>query len=100
MQGYNYDYYIMAVNGTIFYLIYCMLGFFTNIKGAGTVLLGDLLWTVFNACFLIIQMVQFCIYPTGNNRITARSVIPSIFLWALVISNILFVELFGVIQPT
>lgn len=53
----------MNFSGYLLYTIYTSLGYFTKIKGAGTVLLPDLLF-VYHAMFmLLLFLIQFIIYP-------------------------------------
>lgn len=53
----------MNFSGYLLYTIYTSLGYFTHIKGAGTVLLADLLF-VYHAMFmLLLFLCQFLLYP-------------------------------------
>ena len=56
--------------GYAFYGIYTTIGYFTDIQGAGTVLLGDLLFVYHAIPLVILMAVQCWYYPKGKNKIS------------------------------
>lgn len=55
----------MNVSGYLLYALYMSIGYFTDIKGAGTVVLADLLF-VYHAMFIMIVFsIQCIIYPVS-----------------------------------
>ncbi len=63
VEGFSLDYLILNICGYTFYGIYSTIGFFTDIKGAGTVLLGDLIFVYHAIPMVIILAIQCVIYP-------------------------------------
>lgn len=97
MEGFSYDFFILAFTGASFYSIYCLIGYFTEISGTGTVVLGDLLFALLTSLVLLVEMYQFHIYPAGRNKMSLQAVATAIILWAFVIINIALVEVWKVI---
>lgn len=63
VEGYSYNYFVMNFSGYLLYTLYMSIGYFTTIKGAGTVVIADLLF-VYHAMFMmILYSIQFLMYP-------------------------------------
>ena len=90
VEGYNLDYLMLDVVGYIFYGIYSTLGFFFQFKGAGTVVIADLVFSYHALFITLVLSVQAYIYPNGENKFTKYAVGLCIGLWALVILHIIF----------
>jgi cystinosin len=78
------DFLVLNICGFVFYAIYSTIGFFTDIKGAGTVVLGDLIFAYHALVMVLIWLVQAVIYPKGKNRLSRRTLIICIGLWGFV----------------
>ena len=68
MEGLNLNYFALNINGYAFYTIYLSVGYFTpDVKGAGTVVIADLIF-VYNAmAMMFVQLFQFCIYDVESD---------------------------------
>ena len=71
----------MNISGYIFYGLYSTIGYFTDVPGAGTVVLADILF-VYHALFMVfILTVQASIYPRGKNRVSGYTIVLCMMLW-------------------
>lgn len=62
MEGFSLDYLLLNVSGYTFYTIYTTLGYFTDLEGAGTVVIADLVFVYHSVLMVAIQVYQCCIY--------------------------------------
>lgn len=53
----------MNISGYMLYTIYMNIGYFTHIKGAGTVTLSDLIFVYHTMLMMILYTIQCIIYP-------------------------------------
>lgn len=97
VEGLNLSYFALNFNGYAFYTIYSSVGYFIpEVKGAGTVVIADLIF-VYNAmAMMLVQLFQFCIYEVsqvnmqkGKNRLSTTAVVIVAMLWILEIVTIL-----------
>ncbi len=65
VEGFSLDYLILNISGYIFYVIYSNVGYFTDLKGAGTVVIGDLIFVYHALLMVAIQIIQCLIYPVS-----------------------------------
>ncbi len=86
------DYLMMDVVGYVFYAIYSTLGYFFEFKGAGTVVIADLVFSYHALFITLVLSVQACIYPRGKNRVSIYAVLFCGALWVAVILHIIFSE--------
>lgn len=84
------NYLAMNISGYLFYGIYSTLGYFFEFKGAGTVVIADLIFVYHALLMCFILSVQACIYPHGKNVVSKYAVGLCILLWVLVILHIIF----------
>jgi hypothetical protein len=56
------DYLVFNISGYTFYTIYSTAGYFTDIKGAGTVVIADLIFVYHSVAMVAIQTIQCFIY--------------------------------------
>lgn len=92
MEGFDLNYLVMDIVGYAFYGIYSSLGFFMHEKGAGTVVINDLIF-VYHALFImVIEVIQVARYPRGKNRINKYTIILCVVLWLIVIVEILITK--------
>lgn len=84
------NYLIMNICGYTYYTLYSSIGYFTDIEGAGTVVILDLIY-VYHAMFcVIIEGLQSLYYPKGKNKISKIALTICIGLWIANISEIVF----------
>ena len=62
VEGFSLDYLVLNITGYTFYTIYSSVGYFTDITGAGTVVIADLFFVYHAGVMTIIQIIQCCIY--------------------------------------
>jgi len=62
VEGFNLDYLVLNISGYTFYAIYSSLGYFTDMEGAGTVVIADLVFVYHGIVMIAIEAVQCCIY--------------------------------------
>jgi cystinosin len=62
VEGFSLDYLMFNISGYALYSIYSSIGYFTTIKGAGTVVIGDLVFVYHSVLMVIIQIYQCTIY--------------------------------------
>ena len=67
VEGYSLNYYIMNFSGYLLYSIYMSLGYFTDIKGAGTVILPDLIFVYHAMLMMLIYGIQSILYKVLIN---------------------------------
>lgn len=84
------DFIIYNIVGYTFYGIYSTLGFFFKDKGAGTVVIGDLVFIYHGIVMVAIWAIQAYIYPWGKNRLSLTSVIICILFWLFIGFQIIF----------
>ena len=78
------DYLVLNIVDYIFYMIYSTLGYFFKFRGAGTVVIADLVF-VYHALFVCtVLSIQTCIYPRGKNKTSFFTVALSTFLWIFI----------------
>lgn len=78
------DYLVMNIIDYVFYGIYSTLGFFFKFKGAGTVVVADLVF-VYHALFICtVLSIQAFIYPRGKNKASIYTVSLGVVLWIFV----------------
>ena len=85
VEGYELNYLVMNISGYTFYGIYSTIGFFTNISGAGTVVIADLIFVYHAILMVIILTGQVFYYPHGKNRVSGYAIILCVVLWMAVI---------------
>ena len=56
------DYLVFNISGYTFYAIYSSVGYFTNIKGAGTVVIADLIFIYHAIVMMSVKVVQCFMY--------------------------------------
>jgi hypothetical protein len=84
VEGFSLNYLVFNIFGYTFYSIYNTLGYFFHMKGAGTVVIADLVFS-YHALFICgVLAIQTMIYPKGKNSISWVTVLIVIGLWALV----------------
>lgn len=71
VEGYSMDYLTMNIVGYVFYSSYSTLGYFFHMKGAGTVVIADLVFPYHALFICLVMAVQAYIYPRGKNRQSA-----------------------------
>ena len=82
------NYFIMNVSGYTLYTLYTSIGFFTDLEGAGTVVLADLLF-VYHAMFcLTIEIIQALYFPKGNNKPSKVCLSICMGVWIFIITEI------------
>lgn len=76
------------ITGYTFYIIYSSVGYFTDIKGAGTVVIADLVFVYHAALMVVIETIQCIIYEVycdlrkrGKNKISKAAIIIISILW-------------------
>lgn len=62
MEGFNLDYLVFNISGYTFYTAYSSIGYFTDVDGAGTVVIADLIFVYHSMLMIAIQVVQCFIY--------------------------------------
>jgi hypothetical protein len=62
VEGFSLDYLVFNISGYTFYTIYSSVGYFSDIGGAGTVVIADLVFVYHSMLMIAIQVVQCCIY--------------------------------------
>jgi hypothetical protein len=65
VEGFSLDYLIFNINGYTFYTVYSSIGYFTDIHGAGTVVIADLIFVYHSILMVAVQAVQCCIYEVS-----------------------------------
>lgn len=63
VNGFSLDYLVFNISGYLLYSIYSSIGFFTDIPGAGTVVVADLVFFYHALLMVAVQTVQSWIYP-------------------------------------
>ena len=58
MEGFNLDYLVLNITGYGLYTIYSSVGYFTDIPGAGTVVIADLVFVYHGVLMVTIQVYQ------------------------------------------
>lgn len=92
VEGYSMDYLVMNIIDYVFYGIYSTLGFFYKFRGAGTVVVSDLVF-VYHALFICsVLSIQACIYPRGKNKTSIYAVSLGVILWVLIGIQIILSE--------
>lgn len=86
------NYLVMNICGDLLYGIYSTLGFFFLFKGAGTVVIADLVFIYHALLMCIILSVQAWIYPYGENRVSPYTVALCVLIWSLLLLQIIFTE--------
>lgn len=73
---------VFNITGYTFYIIYSSVGYFTDIKGAGTVVIADLVFVYHAALMVVIETIQCVIYEVycdllkrGKNKISKTAII-------------------------
>lgn len=56
------DYLVFNISGYTFYGIYSTVGYFTDVKGAGTVVIADLIFIYHAIVMISVKVVQCFIY--------------------------------------
>ena len=84
------NYLVMNINGYIFYGIYSTLGYFFKFKGAGTVVIADLIFVYHALLMCLVLSIQACIYPKGKNNVSPYTIILCVSLWTFIITDIIF----------
>lgn len=93
------DYLAFNISGYTFYAIYSSVGYFTNIKGAGTVVIADLIFIYHAIVMMSVKVIQCFRYEVvyrmikrGKNRISGIALAIIIGLWTVVITeNVLYI---------
>jgi hypothetical protein len=62
VEGFSLNYFAFSFTGYTYYTIYLTLGRFSNLKGAGTVVIADLIFIYHTVFMIIIQLIQCIIY--------------------------------------
>jgi hypothetical protein len=84
VEGFSLNYLVFNIFGYSFYSIYNTLGYFLHMKGAGTVVVADLVFS-YHALFVCgVLAMQTAVYPKGRNSISWVTVLIVIGLWGLV----------------
>lgn len=92
VEGYSLNYLVMNISGYLFYSIYSTLGFFFKVKGAGTVVVADLIFVYHALLMCLVLSIQACIYPLGKNRISPYTIVLCVSLWLFIMADIIFTE--------
>lgn len=92
VEGYSLNYLVMNISGYIFYGIYSTLGYFFSFKGAGTVVIADLIFVYHALLMCLVLSVQALIYPLGKNRVSKLTIMFLIGLWIFNLVLIFFTE--------
>lgn len=71
VEGFSLDYLLLNVSGYTFYTIYTSLGYFTDLGGAGTVVIADLVFVYHSVLMVAIQVYQCCIYKVPVASLSA-----------------------------
>lgn len=58
VEGFNLDYLVLNITGYGLYTIYSSVGYFTDIPGAGTVVIADLVFVYHGVLMVTIQVYQ------------------------------------------
>ena len=90
VEGYSMNYLTMNISGYLFYGIYSTLGYFFEFKGAGTVVIADLVFVYHALLMCFILSIQAFIYPNGQNKVSIYAIGLCITLWVLVAIHIVF----------
>jgi hypothetical protein len=77
------DFIIYNIVGYTFYGIYSTLGYFFEAKGAGTVVIADLIFIYHGFLMVVIWAIQAYIYPWGKNKISIYCIVICITMWVL-----------------
>jgi len=92
VEGFSLDYLIFNITGYTLYTIYSSIGYFTDIQGAGTVVIGDLIFVYHSVLMIIIQSIQCLIYEViscltqhGKNKISKQTIVIVITIWLIII---------------
>lgn len=65
VEGFSLNYFAFSFTGYTYYTIYLTLGRFTDIKGAGTVVIADLIFIYHTVIMIIIQLIQCITYDVS-----------------------------------
>ena len=85
VEGMSLDFLALNICGFVFYSLYSTIGFFfPHIKGAGTVVLADLLFAYHALAMVLLWLVQAYFYPHGKNRLSRRAIYICLAFWGLV----------------
>jgi hypothetical protein len=90
VEGYSMNYLVMNICGDLLYGIYSTLGYFFHFRGAGTVVVADLVFIYHALLMCVILTIQACIYPYGKNRVSIYTIILCITVWSLILLQIVF----------
>ena len=73
VEGFSLDYLVLNITGYGLYTIYSTVGYFTDIPGAGTVVIADLVFVYHGVLMVTIQVYQvwkyevtICLYLEGT----------------------------------
>jgi hypothetical protein len=78
VEGFSLDYLAFNISGYTFYTIYSSIGYFTDIEGAGTVVIADLIFVYHSVILVAIQTFQCCIYEVFTpKRREERTLFPN-----------------------
>ena len=86
VEGFELNYLAMNISGYIFYGIYSTVGYFTDISGAGTVVIADLIFVYHALLMVTILTFQVLYYPHGKNRVSGYTIIICTVLWIAIIA--------------
>jgi hypothetical protein len=62
VEGFSMDYLAFNISGYTFYAIYSSVGYFTDIPGAGTVVIADLIFIYHAIVMMTVKVIQCFIY--------------------------------------
>jgi hypothetical protein len=75
---------VFNIFGYAFYSIYSTLGYFFKMKGAGTVVIADLVFAYHALTICFVLAAQAVMYPKGKNYISCITVVIVLGLWTVV----------------
>jgi hypothetical protein len=62
VEGFSLNYFAFSFTGYTFYTIYLSIGAFTDLEGAGTIVIADMVFIYHTVFVIIIQLIQCIIY--------------------------------------
>lgn len=81
VEGMNFDFVAMNFTGFMFYSIYNTEGYFVSETETGHVDLNDVFFAYHALFATIICVSQIIIYPRGNNKVHAPTIVLLIAMW-------------------
>lgn len=88
MEGFSLNYFAFSLTGYTYYAIYLSVGAFTDLQGAGTIVIADLFFIYHTVLVIAIQLTQCIIYEVLPNILRKeRTGWPRRLCWSFFVSQ-------------